>query len=104
MAPSKHIYLVMDAGNPVAAFTAKHEMNTYLKRRLGIQEPARLHLRWRSRILSGHHDDVERDGRWVSEPARLSLLGAPPAWRWWLGKPTEMAATANAAVVRPSAA
>jgi hypothetical protein len=35
MAPSKHIYLVVDAGNPVAAFTAKHEMNTYLKRRLG---------------------------------------------------------------------
>jgi hypothetical protein len=29
-----HIYLVMDAGSPVAAFTAKHEMKTYLQRRL----------------------------------------------------------------------
>jgi hypothetical protein len=28
-----HIYLVMDAGSPVAAFTAKHEMTTYLRRR-----------------------------------------------------------------------
>jgi hypothetical protein len=28
-----HIYLVMDAGRPVAAFTTQHEMKTYLKRR-----------------------------------------------------------------------
>jgi hypothetical protein len=28
-----HIYLVMDAGSPVAAFTIKHEMKTYLRRR-----------------------------------------------------------------------
>jgi len=30
-----HIYLVMDAGSPVAAFTSPHEMRTYLKRRSG---------------------------------------------------------------------
>lgn len=35
LAPAWHIYLVMDAGSPVAAFTAKHEMKAYLKRRLG---------------------------------------------------------------------
>jgi hypothetical protein len=28
------IYLVMDAGSPVAAFTLKDEMKTYLRRRL----------------------------------------------------------------------
>jgi hypothetical protein len=30
-----HIYLVIDAGSPVAAFTTQHEMKTYLKRRHG---------------------------------------------------------------------
>jgi hypothetical protein len=30
-----HIYLVMDAGSPVAAFTSRHEMRTYLTRRHG---------------------------------------------------------------------
>ena len=30
-----HIYLVMDAGSPVAAFTSRREMATYLKRRRG---------------------------------------------------------------------
>ena len=34
MSTSEHIYLVMDAGSPVAAFTAQHEMKAYLKRRL----------------------------------------------------------------------
>jgi hypothetical protein len=29
-----HIYLVMDAGIPVAAFTMKHELKAYLTRRL----------------------------------------------------------------------
>jgi hypothetical protein len=29
-----HIYLVMDAGRPVAAFTLKDEMKTYLRRRV----------------------------------------------------------------------
>jgi hypothetical protein len=29
-----HIYLVMDAGNPVATFTVRRELITYLKRRL----------------------------------------------------------------------
>jgi hypothetical protein len=30
-----HIYLVMDGARPVAAFTLKDEMRTYLKRRHG---------------------------------------------------------------------
>jgi hypothetical protein len=30
-----HIYLVTDAGSPVAVFTTQHEMKTYLKRRHG---------------------------------------------------------------------
>jgi hypothetical protein len=30
-----HIYLVTDAGSPVAAFTLKDELKTYLRRRLG---------------------------------------------------------------------
>ena len=34
MSASAHIYLVMDAGSPVAAFTVQHEMKAYLKRRL----------------------------------------------------------------------
>jgi hypothetical protein len=34
MSASEHIYLVMDAGSPVAAFTVQHEMKAYLKRRL----------------------------------------------------------------------
>jgi hypothetical protein len=29
-----HIYLVMDAGSPVAAFTIKHELKAHLTRRL----------------------------------------------------------------------
>jgi hypothetical protein len=38
MSASNHpnqIYLVMDAGSPVAAFTSRPEMKTYLKRRYG---------------------------------------------------------------------
>jgi hypothetical protein len=35
MATSERIYLVMDAGNPVAAFTVEREMRAYLKRKLG---------------------------------------------------------------------
>jgi hypothetical protein len=34
MAASDQIYLVMDAGTPVAAFTVKREMQIYLRRRL----------------------------------------------------------------------
>ena len=30
-----YIYLVTDAGSPVAAFTTQHDMQTYLKRRHG---------------------------------------------------------------------
>jgi hypothetical protein len=35
MTSSERIYLVTDAGRPVAAFTIKREMRAYLKRRLG---------------------------------------------------------------------
>ena len=35
MATSEHIYLVMDAGSPVAAFTAQQELKAYLTRRRG---------------------------------------------------------------------
>jgi hypothetical protein len=34
MSVSDQIYLVMDAGTPVAAFTVKHDMQAYLGRRL----------------------------------------------------------------------
>jgi hypothetical protein len=35
-----HIYLVMDAGGPAAAFTIRHELKAYLKRRLdGFTNP-----------------------------------------------------------------
>jgi hypothetical protein len=30
------IYLVMDAGTPVSAFTSKHELKVYLRRRLDV--------------------------------------------------------------------
>ena len=30
------IYLVMDAGTPVTAFTSKHELQVYLRRRLDV--------------------------------------------------------------------
>jgi hypothetical protein len=38
-----HIYLVMDAGSPVAAFILKDEMRIYLKH---VQQSAGLHVRW----------------------------------------------------------
>ena len=34
MAGSSQIFLVMDEGSPVAAFTARHELKAYLLRRL----------------------------------------------------------------------
>jgi hypothetical protein len=34
MTASNQIYLVMDAGTPVAAFTVKRDMQLYLRRRL----------------------------------------------------------------------
>jgi hypothetical protein len=34
MSASDQIYLVMDAGTPVAAFTARPELKAYLRRRL----------------------------------------------------------------------
>jgi hypothetical protein len=34
MPASNQIYLVMDAGTPVAAFTVKRDMQIYLRRRL----------------------------------------------------------------------
>jgi hypothetical protein len=34
MAASNQIFLVMDAGTPVAAFTARPELKAYLRRRL----------------------------------------------------------------------
>jgi hypothetical protein len=34
MTASNQIFLVMDAGTPVAAFTARRELQTYLSRRL----------------------------------------------------------------------
>jgi hypothetical protein len=33
---SNPIYLVMDAGTPVAAFTGRRELRTYLRRRLDV--------------------------------------------------------------------
>jgi hypothetical protein len=30
---AKHIYLVMDAGSPVAAFTSRHKLKAFLQRR-----------------------------------------------------------------------
>ena len=41
MAPSDQIFLVVDAGTPVAAFTARRELTAYLKRRLA-RDPDRL--------------------------------------------------------------
>jgi hypothetical protein len=32
--PASNIYLVMDAGTPVAAFTGRQELKAYLRRRL----------------------------------------------------------------------
>jgi hypothetical protein len=34
MAASNQIFLVMDAGTPLAAFTARQELKAYLRRRL----------------------------------------------------------------------
>ena len=34
MAASDQIFLVVDAGTPVAAFTARRELTAYLKRRI----------------------------------------------------------------------
>jgi hypothetical protein len=33
MSASSQIFLVVDAGSPVAAFTARHELKAYLQRR-----------------------------------------------------------------------
>ena len=61
MSASEHIYLVMDAESPVAAFTVQHEMQAYLKRRLETFTNAGLHVRKQSRPC--HHDHVEGVGR-----------------------------------------
>jgi hypothetical protein len=34
--PASNIYLVMDAGTPVAAFTNRPELKVYLRRRLDV--------------------------------------------------------------------
>jgi hypothetical protein len=36
MAASNQIFLVVDAGTPVAAFTARQELKAYLRRRLDV--------------------------------------------------------------------
>ena len=36
MVASNQIFLVMDAGSTVAAFTARHELKAYLRRRLDV--------------------------------------------------------------------
>jgi hypothetical protein len=52
-----HIYLVMDAGSPVAAFTLKDEMRTYLQRRQdSFMNP--LVYTFGGELHAGHHDDV----------------------------------------------
>ena len=62
MSASEHIYLVMDAGSPVAAFTVQHEMKAYFEAAArNVHEPAGLHVRGQSR--SCHHDHVEGVGR-----------------------------------------
>jgi hypothetical protein len=66
------IYLVTDAGSPVAAFTTRHEMQTYLKRRHGtLNNPVswrstRSFSNWRecfSRVLLTHSPAGEPCGR-----------------------------------------
>ena len=56
MVASNQIFLVMDAGTPVAAFTARQELKAYLRRRLDVFiKPAGLHVLGQSRDAE-HHD------------------------------------------------
>jgi hypothetical protein len=56
-----HIYLVMDPGSPVTAFTTKDEMKAFLKRRRDTFNRPLVNRRRGAR--AGHHDYVEGDGR-----------------------------------------
>ena len=68
MTASNQIFLVVDAGTPVAAFTARQELKAYLRRRLDVFiKPAGLHVLGQSRD-AGHHDRR----RWRNEPCVIS--------------------------------
>ena len=49
MSASNQIFLVMDASGPVAAFTARRELQTYLKRRLETFVNPLVYTLWGSR-------------------------------------------------------
>jgi hypothetical protein len=57
----------MDAGTPVAAFTVKRELQSYLRRKLGMfLQSTRLHVRRRQRPVNRDH--VEGAGALTSFP------------------------------------
>ena len=61
-----HIYLMIDAGNPVAVFTLEDEMRTYLKRRHGtFNDPLVDTFGGEHGAHAGHHDHVEGVGRMI---------------------------------------
>jgi len=74
MTASNQIFLVMDAGTPKAAFTARRELSAYLKRRARhFHQPAGLHVLGQSRD-AGHHDDVCGAGGMMSAVMTLAEL------------------------------
>ena len=76
MTASNQIFLVMDAGTPKAAFTARRELSAYLKRRARhFHQPAGLHVLGQS----GHavdHDDVGGTCRMIE----ITEMGGAGAW------------------------
>jgi hypothetical protein len=77
MTASNQIFLVMDAGTPVAAFTARQELKAYLSRRLdAFIDPAGLYVLGQPRDAVDH-DDVGGAGRVVGAcEARSDLTRA----------------------------
>jgi hypothetical protein len=53
MTASNQIFLVMDAGTPVAAFKARHELKAYLRRRLDTFSNPLVYTFW-----SGHGPSI----------------------------------------------
>ena len=52
MAASDQIFLVVDAGSPVAAFTARRELKTYLQRRRDAFTNPLVYMFWDSQSPS----------------------------------------------------
>jgi hypothetical protein len=64
MTASNQIFLVMDVGSPVAAFTGRRELKAFLQRRREAFTNPLVYTFWHSRPVN--HDHIDRAGRWMN--------------------------------------